>query len=287
MGLMLNSLLVEANLDPKDCTVMLHTPKEPHFRRVFAALFLTRRHLFETYQSSHHGPATATLRGRGHTVTFIGMEDGTCVLAGVYRVCGHNERSQDWQRNNPAIDALSREFRIDYSIREGQTFFDLQRTGHLEDLTGRLTIAPRLTRAYVRLAENLNAEIVEIARESRFDAPPPPWRNWHLSGAEIRSLGPRQTASLREWRGIYMIIDESDGQRYVGAAYGADNLLGRWQAHVGGDIGVTMELSKRNPANFRFSILERVSPDMPPEDVIALERSWMDRLHSRQFGLNS
>ena len=158
---------------------------------------------------------------------------------------------------------------------------------HLKDSSGRLAIAPKLTRVYVRLADNLNAEVAEVWRESRFDAPLPRWREILLSSADLRLLGPSAIARLSEWRGIYLIVDESDGARYVGSAYGADNLFGRWRAHLAGEVGITARLRHRNTADFRFSILERVSPDMPGEDVIALEHTWMNRLHTRQFGLNA
>jgi hypothetical protein len=34
------------------------------------------------------------------------------------------------------------------------------------------------------------------------------------------------------------------------------------------------------------SILQRVSPDMEPAEIILLESSWKDRLHTREFGMN-
>ncbi len=82
-------------------------------------------------------------------------------------------------------------------------------------------------------------------------------------------------------------LDRTDGARYVGSAYGETNLLGRWLTHVDGDGGVTVQLARRNPADFRFSILERVSPDMEARDVIAIEHGWMTRLHTRTHGLNA
>jgi len=94
-------------------------------------------------------------------------------------------------------------------------------------------------------------------------------------------------ARLREWRGVYLITDETDGARYVGSAHGQDNLLGRWQAHVARDRGITRELARWDPANFRFSILERVSPAMAADEVITLEHDWMNRLHTRRHGLNA
>ena len=93
-------------------------------------------------------------------------------------------------------------------------------------------------------------------------------------------------ARLREWRGVYLIVDEADGQRYVGSASGAENLLGRWQAHVARDRGVTAELGKRDPTGFRFSILELLAPSASAEEVLAIEGNWKDRLATRSWGLN-
>jgi hypothetical protein len=46
-------------------------------------------------------------------------------------------------------------------------------------------------------------------------------------------------------------------------------------------------LHKRDPRNFRFTILQRVSPDMDANDVIPLEGPWKDRLHTcPPHGLN-
>ena len=39
-------------------------------------------------------------------------------------------------------------------------------------------------------------------------------------------------AVLAEWRGVYLIADETDGKSYVGSAYGTDNILGRRMAYA-------------------------------------------------------
>ena len=93
--------------------------------------------------------------------------------------------------------------------------------------------------------------------------------------------------SLSQWRGVYLITDKSDGKSYVGSAYGKDNILGRWIGYVRTGHGGNAQLKNREPANFVFSILQRVSPDMEPQDVIELEDSWKERLQTRTLGLNS
>ena len=77
------------------------------------------------------------------------------------------------------------------------------------------------------------------------------------------------------------------GKGYVGSAYGEENLLGRWLNYSLSGHGDNRLLRTREGKNFRFTILQRVSPDLEPRDVIKLESSWKERLHTRKpFGLN-
>ena len=80
-----------------------------------------------------------------------------------------------------------------------------------------------------------------------------------------------------------------DGARYVGKADGEDNLLGRWRAYGATGHGGNARLRGRDPASFRFTILELVSPTAAPDVTMALEASWKRRLHTRdsRFGLNA
>jgi hypothetical protein len=71
------------------------------------------------------------------------------------------------------------------------------------------------------------------------------------------------------------------------ATDGDTNLLGRWKNYAARGHGGNRLLRQRDPRNFRFTILQRVSPDMDADDVIRLEANWKERLHTRQpFGLN-
>jgi hypothetical protein len=47
-----------------------------------------------------------------------------------------------------------------------------------------------------------------------------------------------------------------------------------------------VQLRDRNPAQFRFSVLELVSPDLDRMEVIRIEERWMGRLQTRICGLN-
>ena len=51
-------------------------------------------------------------------------------------------------------------------------------------------------------------------------------------------------------------------------------------------LATLVGLRKLNPDQFEFAVLERVSSDMAPDDVIRVEASWRDRLGTREHGLN-
>lgn len=129
--------------------------------------------------------------------------------------------------------------------------------------------------------------ILAVREESAFDARMPAWNEIVLTWHELSVLPTRWRDAIRQWRGIYYIFDTSDGRGYVGSASGGDNILGRWQGYVASGHGGNVLLRQRDPKNFRFSILQRVDPDMEPEGVVQIENTWKKRLHTRDpFGLN-
>ena len=115
----------------------------------------------------------------------------------------------------------------------------------------------------------------------------PRWDELRFTWEELKVLPSKWKAALSQWRGIYFIFDESDGKGYVGSAYGTENLLGRWLGYAASGHGGNKKLRHRDPQHFRFSVLQRVSPDMESDEVIRLECSWKERLHTRApHGLN-
>lgn len=72
-----------------------------------------------------------------------------------------------------------------------------------------------------------------------------------------------------------------------GSASGGDKLLGRWLNYAASGDGGNGLLRGRDPHGFVFSMLQRVSPDMPAEDVVQVENTWKERLQTRApNGLN-
>ncbi len=166
-------------------------------------------------------------------------------------------------------------------------WFDLAPLDFRPEWKGKLIVRwPGIERSWCRWAGNNQLDVVSIVEDSLLDREMTHWTQISMSWHELGVLPTKWRDALRQWRGIYFILDVSDGKGYVGAAYGAENLLGRWQNYAKSGHGGNKRLRERKSENLRFSILQRVSPDMESQDVQSLEASWKDRLHTRQFGLN-
>jgi hypothetical protein len=153
---------------------------------------------------------------------------------------------------------------------------------------GRLVIGwPPPERSWWRRAHRNDFPVLAVLEDSMLGAAMPEWDRIDLSWDDLSVLPTQWRAALSQWRGVYFIFDESDGKGYVGSAYGAENLLGRWRSYAASGHGGNQLLRQRDPKNFRFTILQRVSPDMDSDDVIQLEAAWKERLHTRgRHGLN-
>ncbi len=91
---------------------------------------------------------------------------------------------------------------------------------------------------------------------------------------EIRNMPQSLKRVLDERPGVYLITDTSDGKQYVGSAYGAGNIGDRWRAYAEGRWRENKLLRDRNPANFRFEVLELLPEDASEREVIQAETKW-------------
>jgi GIY-YIG catalytic domain. len=287
-------LLRSVPLDPTRTALALHKPGSAAQRLRLLTLRETRPDLFEAYQGTHPALQEATLKARAFLASFIARGEGELVFAGLFA-------QEGWvDLTGAELDALpaQRELRATlakFSFAEeaarkgvrGRALFTLRPMEALADLIGRLVVADPGGRNHMRRAETTPLRVAEVTRLATLVPPLPHWTQVVLGADEVLDMPRDWELQIAQWRGIYLIVDEKDGARYVGSAYGAENLLGRWRAHVAGDYGVTRELSLRRTGSFRFSILELTSPAADATEVIRLEQIWMERLHTRRFGLNA
>jgi hypothetical protein len=167
-------------------------------------------------------------------------------------------------------------------------WFDLALTDFYVSWKGKLVVGwPPPERSWWRRAHRNVFPIEAILEDGALDAAMPAWDEINLGWDELGVLPTRWRAALSHWRGIYYIFDMCDGKGYVGSASGVSNLLGRWRNYTATGHGGNSLLRQRNPKSLRFTILQRVSLDMETVDVIRIETTWKDRLHTRvPYGLN-
>lgn len=292
-SLRFNSLLEEAGVDPREVSMILHTPTPPRLRQGLPLMVHDRPDLFLAYQSVHSDPATAALRKRPFAASFVWQPPGRQTFAGLFRILSYMRRPTREIYADPRFSEMEDLYgatdtapAVNIARAETQVDFQMEAMTELSDLIGRVQIPTPGGRGYVRLAVNLDPEIIVVSPESLLLPAAPDWRDMVIHAPFLRALPDSWAARLREWRGVYLIVDEADGARYVGSAYGDENLLSRWRAHVAGARGITAGLRARDPSTFRFSILERLNPDLAPAAIISVENTWKERLHTREFGLN-
>jgi len=289
-----NDLLTMAGLDPGTVAIAFHKSSTPKARRAICTMADSDPLAFAAFQSTHPAIQQATLASRAFMASFVPAGDGEMTFVGMFRrrcqvpaSTAQLAANDDFIRMLCTVNAETPDVaRPRVAGFADRLVFDLEPMAELRDFVGRLIVIDPGNRNYMRRAETTHAPVIQITRLPHVAPEMPDWQDLELRAGEIGRLPREWAIRLAQWRGIYLIVDEDDGARYVGSAYGEDNLLGRWKAHVAGEFGVTRELARRRTEGFRFSILELTAPSADISEVVNREHGWMHRLHTIEHGLN-
>jgi hypothetical protein len=286
----IKDLLTKANIPPERTLVVRHKPHEPKLRRIFTWLAIDRPDLINAYQRFQTPNAESALSNADYLVSFIGHEARKALFFGLFEI----QRYEVWPTDRISADPQIRELvsmgMVDWSedSRREIRRFDLVRSRGFEQWLGRLEVHwPGLERSWYRWVDRNDFVVSAIHSENILQQEMPPWTELVLTWRELAALPKQWIYALQQWRGIYYIHDTSDGKGYVGSAYGQENIYGRWKSYAETGHGGNKELKGRDPRQFVFSVLERLSPDMLVGEVIHIENNWKSRLHTRTAGLNS
>jgi hypothetical protein len=104
---------------------------------------------------------------------------------------------------------------------------------------------------------------------------------------EVERLPSSWVDTLRNVKGVYLLVDRDSGKQYVGSALGQDSLWGRWCNYARDGHGGDTELRKLGRRPYRVTILQAVPMIAPDDDVLATESVWKEKLMTRKFGLNA
>lgn len=288
-----NDLLVRRDIDPQHVLVLRHRPSEPQLNRVLPWLAAEKPELFNAYQQAQGEKlerVMSALANFGYIASFIGQEAGKALFIGLYAIKKSRRLSCEEYWDIPANIRLKAFGMKGFTGEERPSilWFGLVLNSFYASWKGKLIVGwPPPERSWWRRAHRNEIPVLAILEDSALDVAMKEWDSIDLSWEELGVLPTRLKSALSQWRGIYYIFDTSDGKGYIGSAYGEKNLLGRWLNYASRGHGGNRLLKQRDPRKFRFTILQRVSPDMDPTEVIRLESSWKERLHTRKpYGLN-
>jgi hypothetical protein len=287
----LNDLLLAKNIDPQQVLVLRHRPTEPELNKVLPLLAAQKPDVFNAYQQTQTEKLEKAMQGAGYIASFIAHGPGKALFVGLYSIGKSRPLTKKQYWEIPAYVEMKK-FGMrgfsDADSRSSVLWFDLALTDFHISWKGKLIVHwPPPERSWWRRAHRNEMPVTAILEDSALEAAMPAWDEIAFTWEILKILPNRWRSALSQWRGIYYILDVSDGMGYVGSAYGADNLLGRWLNYAASGHGGNNLLRKRDPQRFRFSILERVSPDADPDKVIRVEGTWKERLRTRSpFGLN-
>jgi hypothetical protein len=282
------------DIDPRNVLVLRHRPNAPALNKVLPWLAAEKPNVFNAYQQTQGERVERAMQamvGTGCVASFLGREPGKALFVGLYSIGRARPLNREEFWRVPEYVELRRLGMRDFAEEDSRgsvLWFDLSPTDFYANWKGKLIVGwPGLERAWWRRAHQNEFPIISILEDSALDPVPPEWDEMEFSWAELQLIPTRLKFKLREWRGIYYIFDTSDDKGYVGSASGEDNLLGRWLDYGARGDGGNKLLRHRQPQNFRFTILQLVSPTMPSNDVGVIESSWKRRLHTRApHGLN-
>jgi hypothetical protein len=223
-----------------------------------------------------------------YIVSFIGQSGGYARLLGVYKVGARRAASDA---------VLPPGCPYTEWLRPDHFHYDLVRQGGYEALENRVVIhwGPA-ARTWDQIATNKpvhhmlpKGQLVEVFAD---------YLDFTLSHSELQYLIAHAEKNA-EWRarlsavaGIYLVLDSLTGRQYVGSAYGAEGIWGRWVTYAkdghGGNAALRalVDANPAHPAAFTYSILQILPKTTAKAEVLALEQRYKAKLGSLATGLN-
>lgn len=244
--------------------------------------FQSDRKKFEVYQSFQQPLKFSSSK---HIAVFAPDKKTSALFLGLWDIIDYVENKDFTKDLHETID----EFRFPKGWHDDSAWYNLRYNPIMEELSERLLI--EWGAGTIAWVQTINKEILEIkGKNSIGDFKS--YDSINLTFLELKKLvgnpGSNITwvTALSNVNGIYLILEKSSGKLYVGSAYGGNGIYGRWQSYANCGDGGNQELSKLDPKNFVFSILEILPSTYSTEEVLERENRWKNKLGTRINGLN-
>lgn len=252
-------------LDGKKVKLVRHKDSRAEYRHI-----MKDRDALLQYQSEQ---PKDVFKGCDYIISFIGLERKRAVFIGVFKIKGS-------------------------SFENGKYHYSLEPVLEFNDLIDRLVINwGDNAISWHQWYDRQEKEVVEILPQG-YIGNFPGLLDFVLEYDELKKLIDNPEANY-EWQhhlsavnGIYLILDSSTGQQYIGSACGAKGIWQRWSSYAATGHGGNKELvalDEIDPAhhkNFRFSVLQSLPSNIAQREIVSIENLYKQKLGSRVYGLN-
>jgi len=212
--------------------------------------------------------------GCSYIVSFFGQESTKSLFIGVFKVNG-------------------------VKIKNDHYYYDLTEQEGFDDYKDRVVIDwGKATLSWHQWYNKTEKEVIEILPKG-YLGNFPGLLNFVLDFSELKKISKNPEAN-KEWvnhlkavNGIYLILDEKQGNQYIGSAYGKLGIWQRWTEYVQNGHGGNKQLKElhlKDPSyykNFKFSVLQTLPSNATSKEVITIENLYKTKLGTKAFGLNS
>lgn len=173
--------------------------------------------------------------------------------------------------------------------------YEYEEVDEYQKYVGRLIVTFKNTsQNMIRRAASVidDCEVAQILPDTFDNDLFPGYDKVNISWEEMSRVLNKDTwkTALQNQKGVYLIIDSSNGKKYVGSAYGEQMILGRWKSYIktghGGNIGLKKLSFEHIKKNFEYSILDIFKSTTDDKVILERESWWKEVLGSRTFGYN-
>lgn len=280
--LLLSDVLRNNDIDPKEVVLIRHVLNREHFNKCFTKGFIKE-------YTQIQGTNKTLLKNSKYWMVFISSIGTKAKFFCTYKLKGYSHISEHKMPEGfPCPDMYKEDSNL-YQLEECDLFSDLKDRMIIEWGTS--------TQSWYQSATN-NKQIVSIHSQEKI-----PFRGYEESiftFEDLQNIIDDMGEGLYEehWRtlssvkGVYLIVDTTDGKQYIGSAYGDKGILGRWMSYVKTHHGGNKELIRlldeapERYKKFRFTILKIFSEGASDKEVIDAETLYKAKLGTNEFGLN-
>lgn len=279
-SLYLSDIVARTGISPKKIMLIRHSVNDKDFKKCMEAGMVKE---YTRHQRANFA------KGAEYWMVFLSGKSTTAKFYACYKVNGEGVKA------NAEMCAEGFPFPEWYE-KEEEYLYPLEEVDIMSDLKNRLVIEwGKAATAWYQWGTNEKEVLsIQMSEKKVFNG----FDTLRLSFDELEEIVNDSTlyenwhTAMSSVYAIYLIADKVDGQLYVGSAYSADGLLGRWSVYVktkhGGNVLMRKKLEEypERYHDFQFSVLQILPKTLTNDEVIETESLWKSKLLSKEFGMN-